>query len=332
MLSPKQAGLRAAFNQAIAVPVGLLIGASNGKWISSFVIATVFSQSIGALCWGSASLVSRRFALLSPGGRRVAWLMLYFTDGVVGAAFARWFCVGVLGYNMGSGQSAMFSLAIGASIAVLVGTAMLTAHELRAALVSTQQAKAEAELAALQARINPHFLFNTLNSIASLITEDPARAEEATLQLSSLFRYALQANTRSLVTVDEELTIVRRYLEIEKIRLGERLRYEITMAPELSRQEIPPLLLQPLVENAIKHGIAPEVEGGVVTITGECAGGHAIFEIADTGRGGPTPSSTGVGLDNVRKRLDGMFGSRASVTLTRHDGKTTTRVVFPVKA
>jgi two-component system, LytTR family, sensor histidine kinase AlgZ len=328
-----QAILRAAaFNQAIALPVGLIMGASNGRLVAGFTVATVFSQSIGALCWGSASLVGRRFALLSPGGRRAAWLMLYFVDGVAGAAFARWFCVAVLGYNMGDGQSFMFSLAIGASIAVLVGMAMLTAHELRTALESTQQAKVEAELAALQARINPHFLFNTLNSIASLIAEDPARAEEATLQLSSLFRYALQANTRSMVTVDEEMEIVRRYLEIEKIRLGERLRYEIAVAPELSSQEIPALLLQPLVENAIKHGIAPEVQGGTVTITGQRVAGEAIFEIADSGRGGPAQSSTGVGLDNVRKRLEGMFGSGASVTLSRRDGLTTTRVVFPVKA
>lgn len=331
------------FNQAIAVPVGLIVGASNGYWVASFVVATVFAQCIGFLCWTTASALASRIRHVESGGRRtVWWILLYFLDGVVGAAVARQICIW-LGYNLG-GQSAVFSLAIGASIAVLVGLAMLTIHDLRVSLESSQQAlrdreledaklrqaKTNAELAALQARINPHFLFNTLNSIAALITEDPTKAEEATWQLSSLFRYTMEENTRSLVTVEAELTIVRRYLEIEKLRLGDRLRFEIESDPTLMTHEIPALMLQPLVENAIKHGIAPEVSGGTVRVTGERTPHAAVFTVADTGRGGPSQSGAGVGLDNVRQRLRTMYGDNASVVLTSEAGSTVTRVTLPL--
>lgn len=335
----------AAFNQAVAIPVALLVGVSTGSWLPSLIIATIFSQCGGMLCWITAPLVAPRFNRLPTARGRIAWLSLYFTNGVLGSALARQVCVSVLGYNMG-GESVLFSLAIGASIALLVGVATMTVHELRASLESSQralrdreleearlrQAKTDAELAALQARINPHFLFNTLNSIAALINEDPGKAEEATWQLSSLFRYALQANSRSLVTVEDELTIVRRYLDIETLRLGDRLRYEIDVAPDLATVEIPALLLQPLVENAIKHGIAPEINGGTVRIAGARVDGRAVFAVSDTGSGTAAQSGTGVGLDNVRKRLETIYGPGASVTLSRQDRATTTRVTIPLSA
>ena len=341
----------AAFNQAIAVPVGLIMGANNGYWGASFVVATVFSQCIGILCWTTASLfapVIKRVAGRTP--QVVLWITLYFLDGVAGAAIARMICVRVFGYSLG-GQSAIFSLAIGASIAVLVGVAMVVIHELRANLESSRralrdreledarlkQAKSDAELAALQARINPHFLFNTLNSIAALINEDPARAEEATWQLSSLFRYALQANARSLVTVDEEMTIVQRYLEIEKLRLGDRLHYRIEIAPSLAAREIPALLLQPLVENAIKHGVAPQVQGGHVHVSGLESDKTIVFTVSDSRADGGAPlvqdpapdEHAGMALDNIRQRLGAMYGAGASVTLNREDRQTVARVTIP---
>jgi two-component sensor histidine kinase len=333
----------AAFNQAIAVPVGLIIGASNGYWVASFIVATVFSQCIGAMCWLTGSLAASRVQRVAGRSRQIAlWIGLYFLNGVAGAAIARQICASGFGLRLG-GQAPIFSLAIGASVAVLVGVAMIVIHDLRASLESSQQAlrdreledaklkqaKTDAELAALQARINPHFLFNTLNSIAALIGEDPARAEEATLQLSSLFRYALQANTRSLVTVDEEMTIVRRYLEVEKLRLGDRLQYQLDVAPSLSAREIPALLLQPLVENAIKHGVAPHVGGGTVHVVGREAGPNVVFIVTDSGPGAGIDSGTGVGLENVRQRLTAMYGRGASVILTREDGKTVARVTIP---
>jgi two-component system, LytTR family, sensor kinase len=332
-----------AFNQAIALPVALIMGASNGHWVPSLVVATAFSQCVGALCWTSARVLAGRIISLERAPRMAAWLSLYFADGVVGAAIARQFCVSVLGYNMG-GQYAIFSLAIGASIAVLVGVAMVTMHELRASLEESQQAlrdreledarlrqaKTDAELSALQARINPHFLFNTLNSIAALISEDPAKAEEATWQLSSLFRYTLQANTRSAVTVEEELTIVRRYLEIEKIRLAERLEFNIVVDPDLASREIPALLLQPLVENAIKHGIAPQVKGGVVEIVGRRIGNEAVFTITDNGSGTASESGAGVGMDNVRRRLETLYGASGAIAFGREGDLTVTRVTIPL--
>lgn len=363
----KVIGRRAAFNQALALPIGLIIGSTlRGEWLPSFIIATTFSQCCGLCCWGLSPLAAPYIRPLRPMVRRLVWFAVHFTGGVLGAEIARRICISLFGYRM-EGTWAFFSLAVGASVAVLAGMMLTTVKELQVNLESAEQALRErelaearlrqaasdAELAALQARINPHFLFNTLNSIAALIAEDPAKAETVTWQLSSLFRYALQANTRGLVTVEEELTIVRKYLDIEKVRLGNRLEYHIDVTPELGAQEIPALLLQPLVENAIKHGIAPQIGGGVVRIVGHRAGNQAIFTITNSigpvslpadsahsvgpaslpvdsaSRISPVPGA-GVGLENVRERLETMYGGDASVTLSHADGVTTTRVTVPL--
>ena len=212
---------------------------------------------------------------------------------------------------VGPGSSAsppFVSWAIGATIALLVGGVMMTMRQLRGKVLTT-------ELEALQARINPHFLFNTLNSIAALIREDPARAENMTLQLSALFRYTLQAPRAGLVTLGEELVIVRGYLAIEQERLGSRLTSEIDVDAALHDQRIPALTLQPLVENAIKHGIATDVAGGSVRVRGWREGDLVHLTVVNTGRGERQPAGIGEGLESVRRRLRATFGGRSSVTL-----------------
>ncbi|MDZ7319969.1 MAG: histidine kinase, partial [candidate division KSB1 bacterium] len=130
-----------------------------------------------------------------------------------------------------------------------------------------EKLKAAAELSALQATIQPHFLFNTLNSIAALIREEPKLAEDTIEKLAELFRYVLNANRREWIQLGEEIEIVRNYLEIEKLRLGERLRYHIDVDENLLALPVPALLIQPLVENSIKHGIGTLEEGGEILIS-----------------------------------------------------------------
>jgi two-component system sensor histidine kinase AlgZ len=312
-----------ALNQIIALPVALVLTAAGVSFPASAVIASIYSHSVGTLCAASSVIVFPWLDRVTPGRSLAGLVALYFLSGVTGAEIARRLCGGIYGSEFQAGP-AYVSWAVGATMAILIGAALRTVRRLRARLVST-------ELEALQARINPHFLFNTLNSIAALIREDPVRAEAMTLQLSSLFRYTLTAPRRGLVTLDEELTIVEGYLAIEQGRLGPRLTYTIDVDPPLRDYRLPALTLQPLVENAVKHGIASALRGGSVRVRGWSEGGRVHITIADTGTGDAAQGGTGEGLENVRRRLRATFGAGTSVTLTVDGGTTEARVTFPAR-
>jgi len=181
--------------------------------------------------------------------------------------------------------------------------------------------KTKVELEALRAKVNPHFLFNTLNSIASLIRVDPAKAEEMVQRLARLFRYTLEASNREWIKLEDELRLCREYLEIEKVRLGERLTYEIVSEPGLAEQTIPGLLLQPLVENSVKHSIASSKTGGHITIKASSNGNECHLEIHDTGKGFDRLETTaGFGLSSVRERLTLHYGDDHSFELSTEYG------------
>lgn len=171
------------------------------------------------------------------------------------------------------------------------------------------QLKTRAELEALRAKINPHFLFNTLNSIASLIPVDPARAETMVQKLAQLFRFTLEASHHEMMKLADELQVIREYLAIEKIRLGDRLSYEITMDEALANMMIPGLLLQPLVENSVRHGIAPAKNGGHILLACRANGKSCHIEITDTGKGFSSAAvQEHFGLGSVRERLALNYG------------------------
>jgi sensor histidine kinase YesM len=180
----------------------------------------------------------------------------------------------------------------------------------------------EAQLASLESRIHPHFLFNTLNSISSLIPEDPARAERLVEQMAALLRFSLDANQSGLVPVASELKIVGDYLEIERARFGERLRYQIDVPTDLNDSRIPPLSLQTLVENSVKFAIAPERAGGEIRITGARSNGDFRLEVSDSGPAFQLEAApAGHGLDNLKGRLSTLFGDRAALLLQRVGGR-----------
>jgi signal transduction histidine kinase len=190
---------------------------------------------------------------------------------------------------------------------------------------------AEAELKALQARINPHFLFNTLNSIASLISEDPAKAEEMTEKLSALFRYTLSADRGERVRLEQELHILRSYIDIEQLRLGPRLRVSIDIDARLQDLSVPPLLLQPIVENSVKYAVAAREEGGNIEVCGRRSGDRCILEVIDDGPGfdGQTRGA-GYALENIRQRLAASYGTEHRFLISRADGKTIVQIEVPM--
>lgn len=177
-------------------------------------------------------------------------------------------------------------------------------RELQLARVSEQLTGAR--FAALQAQINPHFLFNTLNTIASLIRQDPEAAEDVTTRLAELFRYALRGSRQGTAPLRDELEFLRHYLAIEHVRFGDRLRVEESVAPGLDRAIVPSLLLQPLVENAVRYAVAERLEGGRIQVSARAEGGVLVLEVVDDGPGldpATPPSGNGFGLHSVRERL-----------------------------
>jgi two-component system, LytTR family, sensor histidine kinase AlgZ len=180
----------------------------------------------------------------------------------------------------------------------------------------------EAQLASLESRIHPHFLFNTLNSISSLIPEDPARAERLVEQMAALLRFSLDANHSGLVPLKRELKIVADYLEIERARFGDRLRYQIDVPEEFDESSVPPLSLQTLVENSVKYAVAPDRAGGEIRITASRADGLFRVAVSDPGpefQLDAVPS--GHGLDNLKGRLATLFGDQAALLLERVGGR-----------
>ena len=190
----------------------------------------------------------------------------------------------------------------------------------------------ESELKALRAQLNPHFLFNSLNSISALTAVDPARAQEMCVLLSEFLRRSLGLGERRLVTLGEELELARAYLAIEQIRFGSRLQLAWHIAPAAEPALLPTLLLQPLVENAIKHGIATLTEGGVLTVDAAVTEGHVVLSVDNpVDPDAPPPVGLGLGLRQVRQRLLGRFGSRARFESSLRDGHHHALLVFPLE-
>jgi signal transduction histidine kinase len=181
----------------------------------------------------------------------------------------------------------------------------------------------QAQLQALRSQLNPHFLFNALHSIAELVHENPKLAEKLIVRLGELLRQVLQSATVQEVSLADELDFIRGYIDIEQMRLGERLRVTWDVPPELLTARVPSLLLQPLVENAIQHGIAPTSKAGVLTIRVRREHDFLLLEIRDTGPGLAHESldrQLGIGLSNTRARLQRLYGDRQTLDLIADDG------------
>ena len=172
----------------------------------------------------------------------------------------------------------------------------------------------EAQVRALRYQINPHFLFNTLNAIAALVRDAPARAEEMVVQLSDFFRRSLAVNPMEDLTLTEEVNLQRLYLEIERTRFPERLQFDVALDPDSAQARVPALLLQPIIENAVKHGVARSEERTCIRIHARVDGPVLEIVVDNNAKGsGPRPKGEKVGLRNVQDRLRTRFGDEASI-------------------
>jgi len=198
----------------------------------------------------------------------------------------------------------------------------------------------EAELRALKSQVNPHFLFNSLNSLRALIDEDAPRARESVTRLANMLRYSLQSGQQETVSLDEEIRIVEDYLALEQIRHESRLTVRWAVANDARSRAVPPMLLQTLVENAVKYGISTRREGGEVAITANIESEHLHIGVSNPGEvaspasaaAARAGSSTGVGLRNASERLKLLFGDQARLTLTAEPvGCVTAHVRIPLK-
>jgi len=184
----------------------------------------------------------------------------------------------------------------------------------------------EARMAAMQAQVEPHFLFNTLASIDHLIETDPPRASKMQKNLIALLRASMptmrEANAQGTRDLGRELAVIRPYLEILKVRMEERLQTEINVPEGLMSADFPPMMLQGLVENAIKHGLEPKAEGGRLSVIGEIVHGKLCVTVADTGLGfgKAATAGTGIGLNNIRERLQLLYGRKASLVVSENPG------------
>jgi two-component system sensor histidine kinase AlgZ len=188
----------------------------------------------------------------------------------------------------------------------------------------------DAELKALKAQVNPHFLFNSLNSISALTSVDPAKAREMCVLLAEFLRMTLGLGEKASVPLSEELSMLHRYLAIEKVRFGARLQMEEAFQENSKSIRVPPLLLQPLVENAITHGIANLPDGGSVRLSGQTNNGRASLAIENTFDPESTPiRKSGLGLKNVRERLDARYGKEANMRVSAENGRFRVELSFP---
>jgi len=206
--------------------------------------------------------------------------------------------------------------------------AALVAERLRVEQVERQAVLAN--LRALQAQIEPHFLFNTLANATSLIDADPARAKHMLEVFIRFLRGSLAATRHHTTTLADEFALLRDFLDVLAVRMGERLTTRIDLPEALAAIEIPPMLLQPLVENAIRHGLEPKIEGGTVAIAARLEGDRLVLEVADTGVGLRDSGSGGVGLENIRERLRLSYGEAGRLSIREGpQGGTIATVAIP---
>jgi signal transduction histidine kinase len=290
--------------------------------IISFVCGVSYTAVMALAQCGAIALVARWLPLQSR--REIPLGVLVHGAAIVISFILATLCLRLL-YNLpflwNRGALIVIGLVALSGSILLNGISYLERFHKR--MRAAESAALESELAALRAQINPHFLFNSLNSIAALIRINPERAESLVESLADLFRYTLRTSEQPAVTLAEDVAATELYLEIERARFGERLEVTIDIPVQLAKARVPSMMLQPLVENAIKHGVSPGDGRSNVDVRAAMDGDDVVISIDDTGPGFSTTdldalAVRGTGLRNVRDRLRHMFGDAGRVTIARN--------------
>lgn len=308
--------LRAVLFVEAVVAVGAMFGAGRpSDWLMRFVVLTGGFLP-ATLAWLIAACGLKNYLnRLQP---RLQWL----AGTAIGAAAGLYAC-GLL-YWMGLLRPALWwaSAASGALLSAMLMAGLFWRVRAR------MPAETTARLAELQSRIQPHFLFNTLNSAIALVRAEPLKAEAVLEDLSELFRSAL-ADPAESVTLGQEITLARRYLAIEEVRFGDRLRVEWNLDPSASEARLPPLLLQPLVENAIRHGVEPSASGANLKISTLRRAGSVVIKVTNSSPAGVGERGHGLALANVRDRLLLLHDVQARFQTVFRDGVFQVRLEIP---
>jgi hypothetical protein len=318
--------LLAAFRQTVGTVVG---------WDET--TPAQFAESLWQDFWMHAWLALGMFAAIQParrrappeGFKRILVLAAVVLAAAAAAAEARVLWL-IVADDLPPQEHTSSAMPMFVRFALVAGLLVVVAEFHRAevrSLEAMQRADAErtlleqqtlhARLRTLEAQIEPHFLFNTLANVRRLYETEPAAGEAMLERLMRYLEMALPSMRDERSTLAREAQLIEAYLELQQVRMGRRLAYGIDIAPPLRALEVPPMMLLTLVENAIKHGLAPQREGGRVDVRARLEGGELRLEVADTGRGfGGGTSGGGTGLANIRARLAAMFGPAAEVTLS----------------
>jgi two-component system, LytTR family, sensor histidine kinase AlgZ len=342
------------FGWSIAASIAVVLVFSGVSWrtpraelFEAFGVALLFSITIGPMLGlvmpHIAHHLSRRFTFPFD------WLVLITAMVAVATAgsFIAILVLAAIGYLKGASIVATWmagSLKVSIVITLTFGIFGTLVETMRRRLdeaalalrtkerdeADARRLAAEAQLASLESRVEPHFLFNTLNSIASLVHDDPHGAERMTGQLASLLRSALDSGAVPLVALDEELRVVRAYLDIERVRFGDRLRYAIRPAAGTGAALVPRMALQTLVENSVKYAVSPRREGASIVVRSAAADGHVQLTVEDDGPGfNPTDRPPGHGLDLLTARLAMLFGDRAALRVESRPGYSGVTIDLP---
>src|SRR5688500_18240165 len=316
------------------------------KVMEAFAVAYLISTCIGFPC---AYLLPRLVHAID-GRVRFPYTWGILITAMIGLAIAGSVAAIAVGWVFGYIPSAYVPQWIGGSMrieiivtlifgifttVIAIGQSRLDAATLALRTKERDEAEArriasEAQLASLESRVNPHFFFNTLNSIAALTRDDAVRAERMTTQLASLMRSSLDQSSRPLVALAQELQNVRDYLDIEHVRFGDRLRYDITVNQAAGRTLVPRLALQTLVENSVKYAVSPRREGASVTVSAVRTNGRLRVDVTDDGPGFDNARlPDGHGLALIRARLEMLYGGDASLSINSEPGRTTVAMDVP---
>lgn len=317
--------LRAVLFVEVVVGVGAMYGASSpSAWLASLALLT--GGALPATLVWLVTACSLKTVL-----QRLSTALQYAAGVLLGAVAGAYACAMLALVGLSASPPWLASAATGALLAAMLVAALVLRARGRTPAATT------ARLTELQSRIRPHFLFNTLNSAIALVREEPAKAESLLEDLSDLFRVALIEQGES-TTLAEEITLARRYLGIEQVRFGNRLQVQWNLDPRTDSARLPPLLLQPLVENAVKHGVEPSARGGKLRVLTELRGNRVVVRITNTlppkeGKPGrhdePSTRGHGIALANVRARLALLHDVQGEFTAGVQDGLYQVRITLP---
>jgi hypothetical protein len=324
--------------------LGLLVQSLFGTTLATALAFAVPLGMIAAPISLSAYYVCRALPLARTSGFRIA-----MTASAAAALTASlwalaggfwWEAIVRLGFEApDSREAALFALLAG--VGALAYLVAVTAHYAMQALedsmsagrraLEAQIAERDAELRALRAQVDPHFLFNSLNSVAGLIGPDPDKARHMCQRLADFLRESLSVGRAARIPLGREVALARQYLDVEQVRFGQRLHVSATVATDADDVPVPPLILQPLVENAVRHGVGTLIDGGAIGIDARRAGSHAVVVVSNPRDPERMSRGTGFGLDIVRRRLDAAFSGRAAMVVEAAEGSYRVSLTLPIE-